>query len=335
MSYRQERTIKSKHGHTNSQIIRALKTSKGNKTLAAQSLGMPRSTYSDRLRTILGNTHPQRVAHDLEKAIKYEPKTVELSSPEYQVKHDPALRRVLFVPDTHIPFHDKQAFNLMIKAAKGFEPDVIVVIGDLADFYNVSSHLKKPSVPFNFAEEVVEVNRALDTLDSLGATKKIYLEGNHEDRLERYKATNAQAFSGLNEVTTKGLLHLKERDWEFVPYKQHTKIGKLYLAHDAGHSGKHSTSQTLNAYRHSVAFGHSHRMQMLVESDATGKQMVAMQCGWLGDRTKIEYMPQIKAVREWALGFGVGYMDKLGNVFCHPVPIVGYRCEVGGQLYAK
>ncbi len=40
------------------------------------------------------------------------------------------LRRVLFIPDCHVPYHDAKAWRLMLAAAKVLKPDVVVVLGD-------------------------------------------------------------------------------------------------------------------------------------------------------------------------------------------------------------
>lgn len=311
--------------------MEALRIHKGNKTHAAESLNMARTTYNDRLARIQGGT-AQQAALYLDKVINYQPKTTNLPESNYQVRHDPALRRVLFIPDTHIPFNDKRATNLMMKAAANFQPDVVVIMGDFADFYAVSSHDKDPKRKDRLADELILVNKELDRIDSLGASTKIYIEGNHEDRLRRYNQKMAPALVEF-QPTTQSLLHLDERGYDFIPYMSHTRLGKLYLTHDSGRSGKYSTQQTLDDYAHSVATAHAHRMQMVVENDATGRALVGLQFGWLGDRSKVGYMKDIKSMRDWALGFGIGYIDDKDVVFAHPVPIVNYACVVGGQLY--
>lgn len=89
------------------------------------------------------------------------------------------LEPILICPDTHVPFHDERAWNLFLKVGKTLKPKHLVVIGDLADFYSVSSHSKSPDRTSNLEWEVGEVNAALDQLDGLGATKKYFIAGNH------------------------------------------------------------------------------------------------------------------------------------------------------------
>lgn len=242
------------------------------------------------------------------------------------------LKRLLIVPDLHCPFHDQKAWRLMMKAAKAFKPDTIVSIGDFCDFYSVSSHSKDPSRAFRLPQELAAANRLLDDLDSLGATRKIFIEGNHESRLHRYLCDKAPELFGL--VTVPQLFKLGPRNWEHVPYKDHIKIGKLYFTHDVGKAGRYATFQTLDTYGHSVVTGHSHRFCTVVEGDALGKHRISTNLGWLGDSRAADYMARVSALKNWPLGFGTGYLDtKTGYAYLTSIPIVNYTCVVEGILY--
>lgn len=242
-----------------------------------------------------------------------------------------ALEPVLFCPDSHIPFHDKRAWALFLKAGRAIRPHTIVVIGDLADFYSVSSHSKDPRRERRLEREVAEVRAALDQLDALGAKDKIYVAGNHCDRLTRYLQDKAPEL--FETVTIPGVLGLKERGWTYTPYKHHTRLGKLYLTHDVGASGRNATFKALDTFQHSVVTGHAHRLQYVVEGNAAGEFKLSAQFGWLGDIRKIDYMSAQVATKNWALGFGYGYHDTAsGIVYVTPVPIVNYTACVNGQV---
>ncbi len=44
-------------------------------------------------------------------------------------------------------------------------------------------------------------------------------------------------------------------------------------------------------------------------------------------------MHRIKAIKDWTLGFGIGYLDtKTGIVYLSPVPIVKGTCMIEGKL---
>lgn len=244
----------------------------------------------------------------------------------------PKLIPIGIVPDAHVPFEDKRAWALMMKVFGVVKPKLLVVIGDLADCCAISDHDKDPERTVGLAGEVAAVNARLDELDALGATDKIFVSGNHCDRLSRYLQRKAPELFDLTDIPS--LFHLKERKWQYVPYRKHTKRGKLYFTHDVGVSGRYAVYRCLEAYEHSVVTGHTHRLAYIVEGNAIGTAKVSAQFGWLGDRTKIDYMSEVKVVKDWALGFGVGYMDpSSGLAYLTPVPIVNYTACVNGRLY--
>ena len=239
---------------------------------------------------------------------------------------------VLFVPDAHIPYHHTAGWTLMLMAAADLKPHTICVIGDLADFFGVSDHLKDPRRARQLEQEVAEVNSALDQLDSLGAQRKIFVEGNHEDRLRRYLEAKAPELFGFVDVPS--LFSLDRRGWEYVPYHEYTRIGKLFVTHDVGAAGKYAVYQCLATYEHSIVTGHTHRLAYIVEGNAVGEYKVSAQFGWLGDVDQVDYMHRAKAKKDWALGFGVGSLDpSTGYVYLTPVPIVNGSCVVNSKLY--
>jgi predicted phosphodiesterase len=242
------------------------------------------------------------------------------------------LERILFIPDTHAPYHDVKAWKLMLTVAKQFKPEVIVHLGDFGDFYSISSHSKDPSRVDKLAEEIKVVREMRTELDNLKPKRKIFIEGNHEDRLHRYLQDKAPELFGL--VDTDDLLELTKNGWEFTPYRHSTKIGKLYLTHDVGVSGKYTTQRSLDTFQHSVVVAHHHQIQYVVSGDATGEYCVGAQFGWLGDPDKADYMQQVKIKTSWAPGFGIGYHAvQSGIVYLVPVPLVNNTCCVEGKVY--
>lgn len=237
----------------------------------------------------------------------------------------------LILGDLHAPYHSLIAWGLMMQVARDLKPEWLVIMGDFADFYAVSDHDKAPERANRLDEELEVVEKLLDQLDALGAQDKLYIEGNHEDRLRRYLMKNPAL---ARVVSTEKLLKLKERGWEFVPYKRHARRGALHYTHDVGTSGRNAVFKALETYQTSVVTGHSHRLQYIVEGSATGECKVSAAFGWMGDVEQVEYMTLAAARKNWALGFGVGYRDaSSGFTYLVPVPIVHSTCCVSGRLY--
>ena len=244
------------------------------------------------------------------------------------------MKSIHIIPDAHIPFHDATAWKVMCKVLQKRKPDILVILGDFGDFYSVSSHQKDPKHRnLLLLDEVHAVNAKLDELDALvgPACKKYFIQGNHEWRLDRYIAERAPDLYGM--LTTQQLFGLKERGWSYTPYHHHIKIGKLYVTHDTGKAGINAHRQAERAFSDNAIIGHTHRMALEVVGNAKGRPHISGMFGWLGDIGAAEYMHLINARRDWALGFGTGWMKDDGTVFLQAHPIVNGECVVDGVLF--
>lgn len=240
-----------------------------------------------------------------------------------------SLERILFIPDCHRPYHSKASWALMLRAAKKFKPHRIVVLGDFGDFYCTSQHTKNPNRARNLETEVDSCNEGLDELDALGAKFKHFVQGNHEENLERYLANKAPEL--FNMVSIKKLFRLKERGWTYTPYRQALKIGKMNVTHETGSAGAAAHTKSMEAFQGNCVIGHTHRMSVSYAGNAKGETHVGAMFGWLGDPESAEYMHNIQK-RHWTHGFGLGWMEKSGIVHLQAVPIVKGRCLVNGEI---
>lgn len=245
------------------------------------------------------------------------------------VSESDRLRRVLFVPDTHAPYHDEAAFQLMLRAGALLQPDIVMVMGDFADFYAVSSHSKNPERASDLEYEVGVVREKLREVERLNAGTNVYIAGNHEDRLSRYLADRAPAL--FKTVQIPEVLGLKER-WSYVPYKASYRLGKVHLTHDVGTAGRNANRQAMDAFQGSAIIGHTHRMEYSVTGNADGPPAVGAMFGWLGDFDRIDYMHGVKARRDWVHGFGIGFLEPNGVLHLQPVPIVAKSVCILGQV---
>lgn len=239
------------------------------------------------------------------------------------------MRRILFVPDTHRPYHSERAWQLMLKAARQFKPHVIIVLGDFADFYTVSAHDKDPKRKESFEDEVASVAVGLNELDSLGAEEKHFVSGNHEFRLERFLMTSAPPLYSM--IKVEKLFDLKKRGWSYTPYQRSLRIGKLHVTHDEGNAGPYAHERARASFEGNCVIGHTHRLAVSYRGNAKGTCHVGAMFGWLGDINRIDYMHRVRA-QQWQLGFGVGYLLPSGTVHLQGVPIVNGACVVAGSL---
>jgi len=249
------------------------------------------------------------------------------------MKNSKKLEKILLIPDSHFPYEDKKAFELMLKVAKSFKPDHSIILGDFIDCYSVSSHSKHPNRALKLKDEVEATREALDRVKAIGAKNNVFVSGNHEDRLERYLMDRAPELFDF--ISTPHILELKEKGFKYIPYKQSYKLGKLNVTHDTGVAGRYAHYKSMDAFQHNIVIGHTHRLGYAVEGNAQGERHVTAMFGWLGDVEQIDYMHRVKAIKDWSLGFGIGYLEpKTGTVYLVPIPIVNYTCVVEGKLYS-
>ena len=243
------------------------------------------------------------------------------------------LERILIVPDTHIPFEDKKAVDLMFKVAKDLKPDHVIHLGDMVDFYALSFHDKDPKRATCLEDELEEGKLFLRRLKALGAKTNVLCGSNHHDRIIRYTRQKAPELSALH--TECRLLDLDTIGFKHVPYRTSYKIGKMRFTHDVGHAGKYAVQQTLNAIQHNVVIGHVHRIGYFIEGNIEGEKHVALCPGWLGDAATIDYMHRDKVAKDWSLGFAVGFLDpRTQFVHIQVIPILNdYSCVFSGKLY--
>lgn len=240
------------------------------------------------------------------------------------------------IPDTHRPFHDKRAYALMLQVFKELAPDEIVILGDYADIYNLTGHGKDASVVTSLVNEIEDVNAGLDELDSLfPKSKKVYLQGNHEYRFERYINTKCPELFGVTQFDF--LLNISKRsNWKYVHYgpNQRYKVLNSYLT--ARHEPLASSAKaTASKALCSLVYGHIHRIEESHLVGLDGTNHVCFSVGWLGDKSLDKIFGYVKTHHQWQLGFGLVYVDDKSGYFYHQkIHILdNYTCVVNGKLF--
>jgi hypothetical protein len=110
-----------------------------------------------------------------------------------------------------------------------------------------------------------------------------------------------------------------------------TVVGRLYNTHCVGNSS--NAAKAFADYQDNVVTHHNHAIDYMVRGNAKGIPHVSATFGWLGDVSKVDYLHKVKARKNWALGFGVGYLEANGCIHLQPVPLVNYRVVVEGKLF--
>ena len=240
------------------------------------------------------------------------------------------MKRILFIPDSHTPYHDVMALEKLVmgQVIPAFGWDTICILGDWWDNYSISSHLKTPTREKSWKKEHDVGKKLLAKIAQTPCKRRILIKGNHERWLEKLLSDKVPAL--YEEVMDK--THHPE-GWDVIEYMESTEIGKLHVTHDLGYSGMTSAQQSLAACGDNIIIGHNHNMTYVVRGNAKGESHVGASFGWLGDYKAIDYRHRMRARRDWVLGFGVGYMRPNGVVYVTPIPIIKYSCVVEGKFF--
>lgn len=244
------------------------------------------------------------------------------------------LYRRLFLPDTHTPDHDKKAWKIVQDVAQDFQPDEIVVGGDFFDCEPVSQYTKDPKAKILLEDDLAIGRDVLFDLERRSKCKSmVFLQGNHEERIDRYIAKQAPAFAGLD--VRKDILKLPDY-YRWFPYGRRNKYfmanGRLMATHGTLYN-KHVCAAMLAKYPGtSVIFFHTHRFGEAQTVDVHGNVRRAINSGWLGDKSKATY---VKDNDEWCHGITLGWFHPNTDRFwLQPVAIVNDQAVVGGKLYS-
>ncbi len=184
----------------------------------------------------------------------------------------PMPARVLSLSDVHLPFHDRRAVEAAVEYGKAINPTVVLLNGDIADFFTVSRFLKDPRQR-NLKLELDTVKEFLSWIRGQFPRAKLYYKlGNHEERWNHWLWTHAPEICDLAEVQLKELLKFDK--FRIVEVGDNPILaGRLPILH--GHEfGKSGIAAPVNPARgaflrtlHSCLVGHLHRTSTHCEPD--------------------------------------------------------------------
>ena len=234
--------------------------------------------------------------------------------------------RYMFLGDFHIPYHDPFALRAVLDIAKKrIKPDVIVLIGDVLDFYPLSNYDKDPSRAFSLDDEIVTARTVLDQIRAALPEPEIYyIIGNHEKRLLKFLRTRAPELHGLKELDLSNLLRLNEyrihlvRDEYDMP-SDHYMISPNFIAVH-GHivrkfSGATAAAMIQEYFTNGVS-GHTHRLAFIAHTDRSGRTY-----GWVENGCVCKLNPEYVKNPNWQQGFSFADFVKK-RYSMHIVPVI-------------
>jgi predicted phosphodiesterase len=195
--------------------------------------------------------------------------------------------KVLSLSDCHIPYHSKEAIDAAIKYGKKLKPDVVVLLGDIADFYNISRWEKDPKQR-DFKSEIDAVRQFLEWMrGEFRKSRIIYKLGNHENRLDKYIFNKAPELWNVEHIQLHNILDFERLGIERVD-DQPICAGALPMLH--GHETGRTISSPVNPARglflrtkHTALIGHLHQTSGHGEADMWHNETFCWSQGCLCD----------------------------------------------------
>ena len=237
---------------------------------------------------------------------------------------------------THSLASVKAVFNFM----EDFKPDTVILGGDQVEFGAISHHN-------NGKPRLVEGLRLTDDMDLLNThvltplefiesiKKKVWLTGNHENRVERYLNEHPGA-EGI--IEPENYLSLKKRGWIIQPEEVPYQIGKLNFVHGhsifANGSGPNPAKKLAYHYRRNIIAGHLHTHE--VATDITPADREDFHCAVISPALCVaspEYMKNRPS--NFQRGFVYGYVRQDGNFNNYIAILTNNKFTVNGTTYGN
>lgn len=210
--------------------------------------------------------------------------------------------KVLSLSDVHIPYHDVKALEAAVEyGRRKIKPDVLLLNGDYADFYNISRWQKDPKKR-DFADEIEMCKEGLQWLRyKFPKARMIFKLGNHEQRWDHYLWNNAPMFCKLENIQLHESLEFESLGIERVDDNP-ILAGELPILHghemQKGGSPVNPARGSFLRLNHSCLSGHLHRTSTHCEPDMWHRECTTWTQGCLCDLT-----PEYARTNKWNWGF--------------------------------
>ncbi len=216
---------------------------------------------------------------------------------------------VAFLSDIHIPYEDKLNLDIAIEYIRDIKPTKIILGGDIVDFYKISKFINNPKQRNVFEEINITKNFLYKIRNLFSDAEIIYLEGNHERRLETYIISNAKELYELLENILQEKLELEKLNIQYV--KQPFAIGKLWYMHGHEVNCKNSNAEYITnivwkKVHNNFICGHWHRTQDKTWKNINGKYYGGYVTGCLCEN--LDYA----IINNWNNGFAIIKYDTNG-----------------------
>ena len=230
----------------------------------------------------------------------------------FVVDHSKGLR-VGILSDIHIPYHDDAAVACALDQLERSNVNLILLNGDLCDFYRISKWEQDPEKR-TFAQEIADIRQFLAHLRHRFPRAEIILKlGNHEERLWPYIWRKCPELLGIDALSFGALIHADKHGVEIVGEQRIIMLGKLPVLH--GHEMPKGITSPVNPARGMFLrvsdrglMGHLHRTSEHTETTMLDRTITCWSTGCLCDMN-----PEYARLNKWNHGFAEVAVSRNGE----------------------
>ena len=236
-------------------------------------------------------------------------------------------KTIVVASDFHIPFQDKEALALFISFLYEFQPDELVLNGNINDCTSFSTHpkIRELGNAFTTGKEEREnwFSVAKCLRQALPNAKIVYVGSQcHEGWIDKWASLSPILVADEN-YTIKNWFKLDDFGIDFVP-ETYDPIGnkELIITHGTIARGKSggSAMAEIEYSGTSIIQGHTHKLGQVYKTNEIG-EYVGIECGCLCERKPWYVLKGKRRMMDWQQGFVI--VNTKGNSFSTQlVPII-------------
>lgn len=243
--------------------------------------------------------------------------------------------RWAFLSDIHFPYEDSRAWALTCGLLPHLDLTGVILGGDIVDFEPISKFVEHPQRKLDLKPQLLDARKQLLRFRKVVGDKPvIYLQGNHEYRMERYIYQRAPELAGIDALTVPELIKLNKDDLD-IQWKDRTVVltlGHLHVSHGdqikaGGLSPARSIYQKVGC---NMLVGHHHKfdryMHRLYGSSLHGT--------WVNG-TLASLNPDWTFFPQWHSGFTVVEASKSGLFYVEQIPFFQRGSKLCAWIHGK
>jgi predicted phosphodiesterase len=243
--------------------------------------------------------------------------------------------------DLHGAKMDRKAAEAFLSDVKRLQPQEIYLLGDMVDCggFLAQHHTLGyvAEMAYSYDDDILAANRFLDALQAAAPEALIeYVEGNHENRIERWAVT--QALAGGSSKDAEGLrrrnapeflLKLAERGIKYyrmsvcydgLAVQGFLRRGKCFYTHGSFVTAKHATAKIQAKISGNVVYGNTHREQAERVRRVSSGFVGAWNPGCL---CVLQPLWRNTDPSDWSHGYAIQFVARSQNFLHVNIPLIG------------